>query len=46
MTDQTKKRKEGEKRVNKAAVIVAPTGSGDEKGIEGNEDGRRNLSRI
>lgn len=44
MTDQTKKREEGEKRVNRAAVIVAPTGSGDEEGKEGDEDGR--LSRI
>lgn len=31
MTDQTKKREEGVKRVNRAAVIVAPTGSGDEE---------------
>lgn len=44
MTDQTKKKEEGEKRVNRAAVIVAPTGSGDEEGEEGDED--TILSRI
>lgn len=38
VTDQTKKREEGEKRVNRAAVIVAPTGSGDEEGKEGDAD--------
>lgn len=32
VTDQTKKR-EGEKRVNRAAVIVAPTVQGTKKGI-------------
>lgn len=42
MTDQTKKREEGEKRVNKA-VIVAPTGSG-----EGGEEikGDERIARI
>lgn len=43
MTDQTKKREEGEKRVNRAAVIVAPTGSGDEEGKEGDADGGQSV---
>lgn len=46
VTDQTKKREEGEKRVNRAAVIVAPTGSGDEEGKEGDENSEHNLSRV
>lgn len=46
MTDQTKKREEGEKRVNRAAVIVAPTGSGDEEEKEGDENSEHNLSRV
>lgn len=43
VTDQTKKREEGEKRVNRAAVIVAPTGSGDEEGKEGDADGGQSI---
>lgn len=46
MTDQTKKREEGEKRLNRAAVIVAPTGSGNEEGKEGDACGGHNLSSI
>lgn len=46
VTDQTKKREEGAKRVNRAAVIVAPTGSGDEEGKEGDANGGHNLSNI
>lgn len=46
MTDQTRKREEGEKRVNRAAVIVAPTGSGDEGEKEGDEDGGCDLPRV
>lgn len=46
MTDQTKKREEGEKRGNRAAVIVAPIGSGDEGKKEEDKGGGHNLSSI
>lgn len=47
VTDQTKKkREEGEKR-DRAAVIVAPTGSGDEVGKERDErTADNNLPRV
>jgi len=46
VTDQTKKRKDGKKRINRAAV-KAPTGSVDEEKKEGDENAfGYNLSRI